>query len=294
MLHHKNSSHSKYLFAIGCYSIWGFVPIYWKALDHLDTVDIFFHRALWSTILLIISISITKKWGQLKNLINLKQMALLLVTSALIGGNMYLFIYGVTRGFIVETSLGYFLNPLVSVALGTFVLKERLTMQKRVSIGIAGFGVLIPILLYGNFPWIALGIAATFPTYGLLKKYSTVEASLSVLIESALLMLALWMSGAGKILPTGGVFADLYLLMGSGLVTLLPLALFAAAAKRLPLSTLGMFQYMTPSIHLATGVFLYDESLSASEQLSFPFVWAGLALYTMSSFRRAVKPVALT
>ncbi len=270
-----------------CYFLWGLVPLYWKPLSGINPVELIAHRHVWSLVLLVLLLAVME--GGLRDLRTAlrpgRQMGLLFLSATLLTLNWLVYVWGVSRGQIIETSLGYFLVPLVNVAAGHFVLKEHLRPAQWTAIAIAATGVALMILQAGRPPWIALIIAGTWGGYSLLRKRSPVGAIPGLAVETLLLAplaigFLLWQhhTGAGAL---GRVDAWTHVLvLSAGIVTAVPLLLFAYAARRIRLSTLGLLQYLAPSVQLVIGIWVYHEPFSRSRMTSFAFIWTALALYT--------------
>lgn len=286
--------------AVAAYSFWGVVPIFWKALDSVPALELLAHRIVWSVPLLFLVIVGRRHLGVLRDSFRTPGTA----ATALAGGvllsiNWGVFVWAVTTSHIVEASLGYFINPLVSVALGVIVLRERLSPAQRIAVGIAVVGVAGMTILSGVAPWISLILAFSFGTYGLLKKRTTAAPPIEglfmesafVAVPAALYLAALAADGTGAV---GSSPTTTLLLITAGAVTVFPLVLFGAAAKRIPLSTLGILQYIAPILQLLLGVVLYGEAVSSGEWFGFVLVWIALVIYTIDNVRmsRAAEPVA--
>lgn len=278
--------------AVGCYILWGFLPIYWKFLDHIPALDILAHRIIWSLLFLVGLLAVTGKLGSARRevaaiLTDRKKTAGVLAATVLITINWFIYIWAVNDSRILETSLGYYINPLVSVLLGIVVLKERLTVYQTVAVALAGLGVLNQAVNVGGLPWVSLSLAVSFGLYGLCKKMLGIGAITGITLETLLLSPAFllylaWMQsqGHGVLTPDQPVTAVLLLLTGAATAT--PLLLFANAANRIPLSVLGFIQYLSPTIALFVGIFLYHEPFSASHLLSFACIWAALAVFSLA------------
>ncbi len=277
--------------AVAAYSFWGFVPIFWKALDSVPALELLAHRILWSVPLLFLVIVARKHLDVLRDSIRTPGTA----ATALAGGvllsiNWGVFVWAVTTNHIVEASLGYFINPLVSVALGVIVLRERLSRAQSIAVGIAAVGVVGMTIVSGVPPWISLILAFSFGTYGLLKKRTTAAPPIEGLfMESAFVAVPAilylgFLAGDG----TGALGSSLtttLLLIAAGAVTVFPLVLFGASAQRIPLSTLGILQYIAPILQLLLGVVLYGEVVSNGEWVGFVFVWIALVIYAFDNAR---------
>jgi chloramphenicol-sensitive protein RarD len=288
------------LFAIAAYSLWGFLPIYWKTIDEVPATQILSHRIIWSFIFLLGIIFIKKDLGAFRFAIrSRKTLAIFSGAALLISVNWLIYIWAVNAGFIVETSLGYFINPLVSVLLGVIFLKEKLRPMQWVPVGLAAAGVLYLTFSFGVLPWIALVLASTFGLYGLIKKTASLNSLHGLSLETGILFLPavgflLLAEGQGSgSLGHLGWRTD-FLLILTGVVTALPLLLFATAARRINLSTLGILQYIAPSTQFLIGVFLYGEPLTTSRLVGFAFIWAALLIYSLENiFERRKNPITL-
>ncbi|MFB6467683.1 EamA family transporter RarD [Cytobacillus sp. Hz8] len=281
------------IYAGASYILWGILPIYWKLLQKVGSDEILANRVFWSFIFMVIILLMTKKWQgfvtTLKGLKqNKKQLLALVLASLLISGNWFIYIWAVNNDHMIQASLGYYINPLISVLLGMVVLKERLSIAQNVSFILAFVGVLIITITYGEFPWIALGLALTFGLYGLAKKLIIVEAAIGLTLETMavtpialIYMMILFFNGTHAFLSIS-IGTDL-LLIGAGVATAIPLLYFAKGAKLIPLSTLGILQYASPTLTLILGIFLYHEHFSKVHLLSFIFIWAALAIYSLAS-----------
>jgi chloramphenicol-sensitive protein RarD len=280
-------------FGLGAYALWGLFPLYFPLLEPAGGLEIVAHRVVWSLLFIALLLTVLRAWRRVGTVIADRRALLILVGAAvLISGNWLIFVYGVNSGQVVETSLGYFINPLVSVLLGVVVLGERLRRPQWVAVAIAAVGVAVLTVDYGRPPWIALSLAATFGLYGLLKKLVRVDAAPGLFLETALVVVpalavlaVLHSEGEGTAGNAGT--GHLLLLVGSGVATAVPLLLFAAATSRIPLSTVGLLQYLTPSMQLAIGVFVYDEPMPVLRLVGFAVVWLALAVFTVDTLRAA-------
>jgi chloramphenicol-sensitive protein RarD len=261
-------------------------PLYWPLLEPASAVEILAHRILWSFVAVLILLVALRSWGWIPQLLrDRRRFGLLAIAAVVITFNWGTYIYGVNTGQVVETSLGYFINPLVTVLLGVVVLGERLRRPQCVAVAIAAVAVGVLTVDYGRVPWIALVLAFSFATYGLLKKKANVGAVESLAVETGVLLLPmsaylvlLQLSGAATFGHEGVGHA--LLLAASGVVTAIPLLFFGAAAIRVPLTTLGLLQYLAPTLQLAIGVLLYDEPMPAVRLLGFALVWTALVVFT--------------
>jgi chloramphenicol-sensitive protein RarD len=281
------------LFGLAAYSIWGLFPLYFPLLRPSGGLEIVAHRVLWSLLFIALLLTVVRRWPHVRALLTDRRRLLVLAGAALlIAVNWLVFVYGVNSGHVVETSLGYFINPLMSVLLGVVVFGERLRSLQWVAVGIAAVAVGVLTIDYGRPPWIALSLALTFALYGLMKKIVRVEAAPGLFVETllvavpAMVVLALLHAdGTARFADAGAGHAAL--LVGSGIATAIPLLLFAAAARRIPLSTIGLLQYVTPLMQLAIGIFVYDEPMPPARLAGFAIVWVALAVFTVDTLRHA-------
>jgi chloramphenicol-sensitive protein RarD len=283
---------------IAAYGCWGVLPIYFKALDEIDPVDLVAHRIVWSVPILALLVSFAGAWAAVGQAMRDRRTVLLLtVTALLIACNWLLYVYAVTTGHILAGSLGYYLNPLANVLLGRIVLKERLSALQWAAVAIAAAG--IAALAAGALGqlWISLVLCISFATYGLLRKIAPVDAVAGLTIETGLLLPVsaawlLWGWASGQ--PIFGISTqDLVLLLLAGLITSVPLLLFTAAARRLRYSTLGMLQFLAPTLQFLIAVLMYGEPFTRAHAVAFGAIWAALALYVIALVRHARAPVAI-
>lgn len=276
---------------VGAYMIWGFLPIFWKAIDSVDSLEILAHRIVWSVVLLAGIITIRNSWDQITSL-TMSVLGRLLAAGTLLALNWATYIWAVNNGHIVESSLGYFINPLLNVVLGVLILHERLDPGQWVAVGIAAAGVAYMTVSVGSLPWIALVLASSFGFYALLKKQMTSVGPIeSLAVEVALVLLPALVFLAGLGVGGDGAFGvsgprTTILLILTGAATAIPLLLFGAAASRIKLSTIGLLQYIAPTIQFLIGVFLYDEIVGRDRLIGFILVWIGLAIYTSQGLLR--------
>jgi chloramphenicol-sensitive protein RarD len=278
---------------VAAYLLWGLFPLYWPLLEPAGSAEILAHRVVWSFVFLVGVLAATSGFRWLATL-GRPRARLLALAAVLVTANWGVFIYGVNSGHVVETSLGYFINPLVSVTLGVLVLGERLTRAQRIAVGIAAVAVVVLAVDYGRPPWIALTLAGSFGGYGLIKNRVGMEGTPSVAIETAYLLLPAlgfiaWLeaTGRGTFTDHGGGLAAL--IAAGGVVTAVPLMLFGAAAIRIPLSTVGVLQYITPSMHWGIGVFVRGEPMPPARLAGFALVWVALGVFTVDAVRRAQR-----
>jgi len=277
-------------YALLAFSAWGFLPIYWKLLDTIPSLEILAHRMVWSVLFLLGLLAVQKRLGEFRDLLkNPIYIWMLLGTAVLLGINWFVYIYGVNTNQIVETSLGYYINPLFNVLLGAIFLKERLNFWQSLALGMATLGVLNFLWYFDSLPWIALSLAFTFSFYGLLRKMMPVKPLVGLFVETVLLspfavvMIVVWnLDGTGNI---GGEWRNVILLVGAGVVTSLPLLWFTNAGKRLRYTTLGFIHYMTPSIQLVIGVYLYNEPFTSTHAVTFGLIWTGLIIYSINTLQ---------
>ena len=274
-------------YAVVAYLLWGILPLYWRSLQSVAAIELLYHRLSWSFVFLLPLVLIKKSWrANLENIADRQIITRYVISGVLVGLNWLTFVWAVNAGFIVEASLGYFINPLFSVLLGVVFLKERLRFCQWISVFLAGIGVVYLTFVYGRLPWIALILALTFGLYGLSKKGAKLNSVMGLTVETGLLFIpAIVLLGYRQ---TAGVAAfaniDLYtdlLLAGAGIVTAVPLVLFAAAARRLPLYIIGLLQYIAPTLTFLLGVFYYQEPFSATRLIGFSFVWLALLLFVV-------------
>ena len=295
LAHGPNSAAEKHartglLYGLLAYGLWGVLPIYFKQLGGVSSLDIVAHRVLWSLLFLLALLAVTRGWRQVEAAVRSpRTLVLLLVTALLIAVNWLLYVYAVTSGHILAGSLGYYLNPLMNIVLGRFILKERLTGLQWAAVAIAAGGVSVLAAGAGTTLWISLTLCVSFATYGLLRKIAAVDAIAGLSIETAILFpLALaWLAfGASAGQPVMGTTANQsWLLAASGIVSTTPLLLFTAAARRLRYSTLGMLQFLAPTLQFLLAVALYGEAFTRAHAVAFAAIWAALALYVASLVR---------
>jgi chloramphenicol-sensitive protein RarD len=281
------------LFGVSAYVIWGMAPAYWKAVQDYPTLELTAHRVLWSGVLAVLLLALTGGFRVLRRVaVSPRHVLPVAGASLLLGVNWLVFIYAVSTDRIIATSLGYYLNPLLSVVLGMVVLGERLRPAQWLAVGIAALGVGLYILALGELPWIAVALALSFGLYGLIRKTTPVDPIVGFGIEMAVLsipcaalVVGLSLSGRAE-LPTGHLGMDA-LIAGSGLLTAAPLLCFNAAAKRLLLVTVGMLQYIAPSMALVLAVVAYHEPFERVHALTFGCVWLALGIFTVESLWNA-------
>lgn len=270
--------------------LWGLLPLYWKLLKQLPADEILSHRIIWSFVFVAVLLISTKKTGIfLKKITDKKILLLMSICAIAIGINWFTYIWAVNSGHIIETSMGYYINPLISVLLGLTVLKEKLGVFQYISLALAAVGVSVVVFEYGRVPWVALTLAVSFALYGLLKKLIAIESTVGLAVETAVLTPAAVVYVVFKeINGTGGLGAlstsTVLLLLCAGVATAIPLLLFAKGAKRVELSTIGFLQYISPSITLLLGIFVFKEEFTKLHMISFGFIWGALVVYSLSNF----------
>ncbi len=278
-------------YGIAAYGLWGVMPIYFKQIASVPAIDIVAHRIVWSLVVLAILLTLSRAWSQVVAAIRKpKIFALLALTAVLIAINWLLYVYAINNGHILAGSLGYFLNPLANILLGRFVLKERLDRRQWIAVGIAGAGIAVLATGAVDTLWISLVLCFSFGTYGLLRKIVSVDSLAGLSIETALLFpIALgWLlvggvTGIGMFDHPGNVTP---LLIASGIVSTVPLLCFTAAARRLNYSTVGMLQFLAPSLQFVLAVAVYGEKLTVPHMIAFASIWTALALYVSSIIRQ--------
>jgi len=280
------------------YTLWGLFPLYWTQIESVPALQIIAHRIAWSFIVLLALMAgdRLRRRGTGPG-VRLESIRLYAIAALLIGLNWFLYVWGVNHGLVVGTSLGYFITPLVNVLLGVVVLRERLRPAQWLAVAIAAGGVAYLSVAYGSVPWISLVLALTFGTYGLVKKKAPLPAASGLTVETGILFLpAVAFLAATELDGTGAFLHDgvrvTLLLAGAGIVTTIPLLLFATAAQRVQLSVLGILQYISPTIQFFLGVFLYREPFSRSQLIGFGLVWAALAIFAVDgSIAHTRQPV---
>ena len=271
------------------FALWGVLPGYWKMLAAVPALQIVGHRTIWTCLFAFLLIIITGKLYLVREALSKRVTRLIIMAGSLmIAINWLIYIYAVNSGNIVQASLGYYINPLVSILLGMAVLRERLTALQIAAFILAGCGVLYMTFSLGSFPWISVALAVSFALYGLVKKSTGVDSISSLAVESMFLAPVALPAAAGLLngvfIPFGNTMLTCFLLVSGGVVTGLPLYMFAEGAKSIPLSRVGFLQYISPSLSLLIGVFIYGESFTAVHAVSFGFIWTGLLVYTVSGY----------
>lgn len=282
-------------FGLAAYVLWGILPVYWKALELVSPFEILSSRFMWSCVFVFLLIIFQKKWPlfakEVKQVFsNVKTGAAMVAAGITISFNWGTFIWAVNNGHIVETSMGYYINPLVSILFAVVFLRERLDKMQLAAITCAFIGVASMVYSFGKIPWVSLTLAFTFALYGLLKKFLPVSALTSIMLET-LLITPLALLYEYSLLQQGVSFYAsenlqvIMMLTGAGVVTAIPLLLFTAGARLLPLKIIGFLQYISPTLTLLIGVFVYNEAFTASHLLAFGWIWAALLLFIVSQLR---------
>lgn len=278
------------IYGLAAYGLWGIMPIYFKWLQAVPSIDIVAHRIIWSLIVLVLLVSVARAWDQIRSAIRSgKAMAMLFVTAILIGINWLLYVYAINSGHILAGSLGYYLNPLANILLGRFILKERLTAMQWAAVAIAAGGIAVLAMGALGTLWISLTLCFSFATYGLLRKIIHVESLAGLTVETALLfpIALIWLLLGGAegrpMLGSGG--QETALLMAAGVVSTVPLLCFTAAARRLAYSTVGMLQFIAPTLQFLLAVAVYDEPFTLAHAIAFGCIWTALVLYVSAMVR---------
>lgn len=284
--------------AVGAYLAWGLFPLYWKQVESVPALQLIGHRVVWS-FLTLVAVTVLTRGMNVRPLPTGRALAIFTSSAVLISINWFTYVWAVNSGFVVETSLGYFINPLVSVLLGVLVLRERLRRLQWTAITLAATGVAYLTFVHGSLPWIALVLAVSFGSYGLLRKIAPLDSFDGLMLETGLLFLpALAYLGYAEHAGKGAfLHADALssvFLVGAGPVTTVPLLAFASAARRIPLSLMGVLQYIAPTAQFLLGVFLYKEPFERSQLIGFALVWTALAVFGMEGLRRACNKTSET
>lgn len=286
------------LAATVCYLIWGLVPLYWTQLAAIDAVELIAHRHVWSLAFLLLLMRSRGGLGPVRQALgSFASAGRNLLSACLLTCNWLVYVWGVNHGHVIECSLGYFLVPLVNVAVGRFALHEYLRPMQWVAIALAAAGVVLLILQLGHAPWIALALAGSWSCYSLLRRSSSLGSLSGLTVETLLLLpiaaaFLVWQHAQGTGALGRAPPVTQILVISAGPITAVPLLLFAYGARRIRLSTLGLLQYIAPSVQLALGVWLYHEPFARARAVSFTFIWIGLALYTIDNLLAQRRPVA--
>jgi chloramphenicol-sensitive protein RarD len=285
-------------FGAAAYGLWGLFPLYWSLLAAAGALETLAHRMIWSLLVIVVIVAWTRRWLPLRAVLrDRRQVGLLTLAALLISANWGGYIWGVTHGRVVETALGYFTGPLVSVLLGVLLLGERLRRAQWTAAGLGVAAIVVLVVGYGEVPWIALVLAFSFSTYGLVKKLAGVPAIESLAVETGVMLLpalayvvVLEATGTGTFVSHG--VGHTLLLVAGGLVTMVPMLAFSVAAVRIPLSMVGLLQYLAPVLQFAFGVLVFHEHMPLERWLGFAIVWLALIVLTIDGTRAMRAPVA--
>ncbi len=286
------------VYALLAYSAWGICPVYFKAVAQAPALEVLAHRVIFGAVLLAALLGWKRRWAEAVSAVRAPAtLARLLLTTVLIACNWYLFIWAVASGHVIEASLGYFINPLVSVAFGVLLLGERLSRPQAVAIALAALGVVVLTIDAGKPPWVSLALAGSFGLYTLLRRGAAVSALPGLAVETALMLpaavvLLLWLESTGRARFLGESVGLSILLPLAGVVTIVPLWWFTEGARRIRLSTLGLLQYLAPSGQLLLGVFAYGERFTHAHGVTMACIWSGLALFSWDALRRSSSAVS--
>lgn len=289
----ENEQRTGLLYGFGAYGMWGLVPLFWPLLMPSGAIEILAHRMVWSLAVVAVALIALRRWSWMAELVRQpRKLGLTALAASVISVNWGLYIWSVNNGHVVEASLGYFINPLVTIALGVLVLGERLRRVQWAAVGVGLAAVVVLAVGYGRPPWISLALACSFATYGLIKKKLAMGGLESLTAETALLFLPalgylLWLGMEGRSTFTSQGLGHSALLASTGLVTAIPLICFGAAAIRVPLSTLGLLQYLAPVFQFALGVVYFHEEMPPERWAGFGLVWVALLLLTWDALRTA-------
>jgi len=289
----KNEQRAGLLYGIGAYGMWGLVPLFWPLLEPSGAVEILAHRMVWSLGVVGIALLVLRRWAWIGELLRQpRRLGLIAIAAAVISVNWGLYIWSVNNGHVVEASLGYFINPLVTIAMGVLLLGERLRPAQWAAVATGFAAVLVLAIGYGQPPWISLVLAFSFATYGLAKKKVDMGGLESLAAETAVLFVPalgflLWLGASGDATFLSGGAGHGALLAATGLVTAIPLVCFGAAAIRVPLSVLGLLQYLAPVFQFALGILYFHEAMPPERWAGFALVWVALILLTWDALRTA-------
>ncbi|MFH1874471.1 MAG: EamA family transporter RarD [Pseudomonadota bacterium] len=282
-------------YALASYLLWGLLPIYWKLLKQVPAYEILAHRIVWSTVFILGLLLLQGRWFELKDMFNFKR-KILFFSPLLLGANWFIYVWAVNASHIVDASLGYFICPLLTVLLGVIFLKERLNLWQIMAVILVLVGVFYSIYQLGSFPWIALSIAITFSLYSLIRKQVKVGPIVGlgweVLVISPLALgFLLYLAFKGKIFFGNANLKTNFLLIGTGIITTIPLICYIHAVKKIKLTTMGILQYVAPSCQLVVGVLLYQEKFSKDHLIVFGIIWLAILIYSLNSILFRTSPV---
>jgi len=281
------------VYASLAFVMWGLFPLYFRQIASVPPLEVVLHRSVWSLCFVLGVLAVLRRWGWMRELAaQPRRLGLFAISALLLSGNWLIYVLAVQSGHVIDASLGYFINPIVNVLLGVLVLHERLRRVQWAAVGLALCGVLWLTATAGRLPWIALLLAVSFGLYGLMRKTASLGALEGLALETMWLaplvlpLLAWWTLRGSGAMARGDLALDAWLVIG-GPLTALPLLLFAAGARRLPLTTLGLLQYLSPTIQLALGVWVFHEPFDHARLAGFAFIWAALLLYSLDGWRRS-------
>jgi chloramphenicol-sensitive protein RarD len=282
--------------AIGAYTVWGLLPIYWKALHNVPAASILANRIAWSAVFVALLLTLQRNWAWLRPTLHSRRIIVTYVAAAIfLSVNWYIYIWAVNAGYLVDASLGYFITPLVNVVIGVLVFRERLSVGQWTAVGLAAAGVLYITFSYGQLPWIGLSLAFTFGMYAMVKKQARLPSLEGMALETGTIFLPAVaflvyreVAGDGVLGHTDGLTS--LLLVATGVLTVIPLLWFSDAAQRIPLSTLGVIQYISPTLMFFLGIFVFNEPFDMHKLVGFALIWAALAVYWTTSLRAAKTP----
>lgn len=283
-------------FGLLAYGIWGFFPLFFRQLSHVAPMDVLSNRAVWACVFVGLLLTLKRNWGKVLAVFRRpRQFAMLALAALLVGSNWLMFLWAVAHQQVVASSLGYFLTPLVNVLLGLLVLKERLNRLEWISVGFALAAIANEIITLGSLPWVSLFLAATFGSYGLVRKQVPVDALSGLWLETLAMLpvcgiYALWMAQDGHQVFVAADLATALLLVGAGIITALPLMAFAAATQRLDLATVGMLMYINPTMQFLTAIWIFGEPMQNERLVSFALIWIGLFVFSWSMWQKYRQP----
>lgn len=281
------------LFGVAAYAMWGLFPLYWPLLKPSGALEILAHRMAWSLVAVVVILAVRRHWSWFRELLKQpRKLTLLALAAVIITVNWGTYIYAVNTGHVVEAALGYFINPLVSVLFGVLLLRERLRPLQWAAVGFGMLAVVVLTLDYGRLPWIALTLAVSFGVYGLVKKQANVGAAESLTVETLVLLTPalaylVYLEASGQATFGHTNPGHALLLAGAGLITAVPLLFFTASAIRVPLSTIGVLQYIAPILQFLCGVLIVKETMPPSRWIGFSIVWLALSVFTYDSISAA-------
>ncbi|HEX7974707.1 MAG TPA: EamA family transporter RarD [Anaerolineales bacterium] len=287
------------LFAAGAYGLWGIIPIYFKILHQVPAFQIVAHRVIWSFVFLILLVAVRRQFPAMRSAITPRTVLIFLISGILLTVNWTVYVWAVNSGFIVEASLGYFINPLVNVLLGVVFLHEKLRPTQWIPVGLAAIGVAYLTFAHGSLPWIGLVLAFSFGMYGLIRKIAPLGSLFGLTLETGLILLPalgylLWQESQSQG-AFGHVGLTLNILLAlAGLVTSIPLLLFASGARSVPLTTMGLLQYLTPTLQFLVGIVLYNEALTPARLIGFSIIWLALIVFSAENLLTRRAPVIQT